>query len=82
MAIWHMERAYEVNPSNTSVQQEIRRLRGRRDGVEPTKLRLTRSALARMYIKGGLFGQAIAEIRQALTEDPDRPDLLILLASA
>jgi tetratricopeptide (TPR) repeat protein len=82
MAIWHMERAYEVNPSNPTVQQEVRRLRGRRDGVEPPKLRLTRSALARMYIKGGLYGQAIAEIRSALTEDPDRPDLQILLASA
>jgi tetratricopeptide (TPR) repeat protein len=82
MAIWHMERAYEVNPSNPTVQQEVRRLRGRRDGVEPPKLRLTRSALARMYIKGGLYGQAIAEIRSALTEDPDRPDLQTLLASA
>ncbi|MGD0173215.1 MAG: tetratricopeptide repeat protein [Anaerolineales bacterium] len=82
MAIWHMERAYEVNPSNTTVQQEVRRLRGRRDGVEPPKLRLTRSALARMYIKGGLFGQAIAEIRSALAEDPERPDLQTLLASA
>jgi tetratricopeptide (TPR) repeat protein len=82
MAIWHMERAYEVNPSNPTVQQEVRRLRGRRDGVEPPKLRLTRSALARMYIKGGLYGQAIAEIRSALAEDPDRPDLQILLASA
>ncbi len=82
MAIWHMERAYEVNPSNPTVQAEVRRLRGRRDGVEPPKLRLTRSALARMYIKGGLYGQAIAEIRSALNEDPDRPDLQILLASA
>jgi tetratricopeptide (TPR) repeat protein len=82
MAIWHMERAYEVNPSNPTVQQEVRRLRGRRDGVEPPKLRLTRSALARMYVKGGLFGQAIAEIRSALAEDPDRPDLQTLLASA
>jgi tetratricopeptide (TPR) repeat protein len=82
MAIWHMERAYEVNPSNPTVQQEVRRLRGRRDGVEPPKLRLTRSALARMYIKGGLYGQAIAEIRSALAEDPERPDLQVLLASA
>jgi tetratricopeptide (TPR) repeat protein len=82
MAIWHMERAYEVNPSNTTVQQEIRRLRGRRDGVEPPKLRLTRAALARMYIKGGLFSQAIAEIHSALVDDPDRPDLQVLLASS
>jgi tetratricopeptide (TPR) repeat protein len=82
MAIWHMERAYEVNPSNTTVQQEIRRLRGKRDGVEPPKLRLTRAALARMYIKGGLFSQAVAEIHSALADDPDRPDLQTLLASA
>src|SRR4030042_1237569 len=66
MAIWHMERAYEVNPSNPTVQQEVRRLRGRRDGVEPPKLRLTSYALARMYLKGGLYGPAIAEIRTAL----------------
>jgi tetratricopeptide (TPR) repeat protein len=81
-AIWHMERAHEVNPSNPTVQQEVRRLRGRRDGVEPTRLRLTRAALARMYIKGGFFAQAVAEIRAALEEDADRPDLQVMLASA
>ncbi|MCX6025210.1 MAG: tetratricopeptide repeat protein [Chloroflexi bacterium] len=81
-AIWHMERAHEVNPSNPTVQQEVRRLRGRRDGVEPARLRLTRAALARMYIKGGFFAQAVAEIRAALEEDADRPDLQVMLASA
>jgi len=81
-AIWHMERAHEVNPSNPTVQQEVRRLRGRRDGVEPVRLRLTRAALARMYIKGGFFAQAVAEIRAALEEDADRPDLQVMLASA
>jgi tetratricopeptide (TPR) repeat protein len=81
-AIWHMERAHEVNPSNPTVQTEVRRLRGRRDGVEPARLRLTRAALARMYIKGGFFAQAVAEIRAALEEDADRPDLQVMLASA
>jgi tetratricopeptide (TPR) repeat protein len=41
---------------------------------------LTRGALARMYAHGELYPQAIAELRAALTEDPERPDLQILLA--
>ncbi|HET7011899.1 MAG TPA: tetratricopeptide repeat protein, partial [Anaerolineales bacterium] len=79
-AIWHMERAFETNPSNPAIQQELRRLIGRRDGLEPHKVRLTRGALARMYAHGELFPQAIAELRSALQEDPDRPDLMVLLA--
>jgi tetratricopeptide (TPR) repeat protein len=79
-AIWHMERAFEVQPSNATIQDELRRLYGRRDGVEPPKMRLTRGALVRMYARGELYPQAIAEIRSALTEDAPRPDLEVLLA--
>jgi competence ComEA-like helix-hairpin-helix protein len=79
-AIWYMERASEAQPSNTAIKDELRRLYGRRDGIEPPKIRLTRGALARMYSKGGLFDQAIAELRAALAEDPQRPDLLVMLA--
>jgi cytochrome c-type biogenesis protein CcmH/NrfG len=79
-AIWHMERAFETNPANPAIQQELRRLIGRRDGLEPSKVRLTRGALARMYAQGELYPQAIAELQSALHEDPDRPDLQILLA--
>ena len=32
-AIWHMERAFEVQPSNAAIQGELQRLFGRRDGV-------------------------------------------------
>ncbi len=81
-AIWHMERAFEIQPANSTIQGELRRLYGRRDGMEPPKIRLTRGALARMYVKGELYQQAIAELRAALTEDPQRPDLLALLADA
>jgi tetratricopeptide (TPR) repeat protein len=79
-AIWHMERAFEAQPSNNAVQDELRRLYGRRDGVEPPKIRLTRGALVRMYARGELFQQAIAEIRVALSEDPQRVDLEVVLA--
>jgi tetratricopeptide (TPR) repeat protein len=81
-AIWHMERAFETQPSNPAIQGELRRLYGRRDGVEPTKIRLSRDALANMYSQGELFNQAITEIRAVLAEDPNRPDLQIMLARA
>jgi tetratricopeptide (TPR) repeat protein len=79
-AIWHMERAFEVQPSNSAIRDEVRRLFGRRDGIEPPKIRLTRGALARMYANGNLFQQSIGELRSALSEEPQRFDLLVLLA--
>ena len=81
-AIWHMERAFEVQPSNPAIQGELRRLYGRRDGVEPPKIRLSRDALANMYAQGELFNQAIAEIRSVLAEDANRADLQVMLARA
>ncbi|HBY07850.1 MAG TPA: hypothetical protein DEH22_08740, partial [Chloroflexi bacterium] len=79
-AIWHMERAFEAQPYNTAIQSELRRLFGRRDGMEPPKVHLTRGALARMYVKGNLYQQAIAELRAAIAENPQRYDLRVLLA--
>jgi tetratricopeptide (TPR) repeat protein len=81
-AIWHMERAFEVQPSNSAIQGEMRRLYGRRDGVEPPKIRLSRDALANMYAQGELFNAAITEIRSVLAEDANRPDLQVMLARA
>ncbi len=80
-AIYNMERAYEIQPTNSAIQDELKRLYGRRDGIEPAKIRLTRGALVRMYIRGELYPQAIAEIIAVLAEDPDRMDLEILLAN-
>jgi tetratricopeptide (TPR) repeat protein len=81
-AILHMERAFEVQPSNAAIQSELQRLFGRRDGVEPPKIRLTRGALAHMYVQGELYTQAISEIRAVLTHDQNRPDMQVLLARA
>jgi tetratricopeptide (TPR) repeat protein len=39
-AIWHMEMAFEVDPSNSAIQEELRRLIGKRDGIEPPRIRL------------------------------------------
>ncbi|MCZ2126253.1 MAG: tetratricopeptide repeat protein [Anaerolineales bacterium] len=79
-AIWHMERAFESQSSNSAIQSELQRLYGRRDGMEPPKVRMTRGALARIYTAGELYPQAIAEIRGVLAEDPQRADMQTLLA--
>jgi cytochrome c-type biogenesis protein CcmH/NrfG len=79
-AIYHMELAFESQPSNHAIQDELRRLFAKRDGIEPARIRLTRGALARMYAHGHLYEQAIAELQTALSEDPKRFDLQTLLA--
>ncbi len=79
-AIWHMELAFDSQPSNITIQEELKRLFGRRDGTHPTKIRLTRGALVRMYARGELYQQAIAEINSAVTEDIKRTDLEVFLA--
>jgi cytochrome c-type biogenesis protein CcmH/NrfG len=81
-AIWHMQRAFESHPSNTAVQGELQRLYGRRDGVEPPKIRMTNGALAHVYLQGELYAQAIAEIRSVEAQEPERMDMRVLLAYA
>src|SRR5688500_5290816 len=81
-AIWHMERAFETQPSNAAIQSELQRLYGRRDGVQPPRIRMTRGALAHMYVQGELYPQAISEIKSVLDEDGGRVDMQALLARA
>src|SRR5215207_4213407 len=81
-AIWHMERAFETQPSNAAIQSELQRWYGRRDGVQPPRIRMTRGALAHMYVQGELYPQAISEIKSVLKEDPSRNDMQVLLARA
>ena len=81
-AIWHMERAFEVNSTNNGVLSELRRLYGLRDGSEPARIHLTRGALCHIYTNAGEFQQAIDEIKSILAEDNTRNDLKTLLARA
>jgi tetratricopeptide (TPR) repeat protein len=79
-AIWHMERAFEAQPGSSDIQAELKRLYGKRDGLEPPRVRLTRAALARLYDRGDHYPQALAELNVALSEEPDRIDLKVLKA--
>lgn len=78
-ATWHMQRAYEIEPTNPSIKSELERISRLRGGQENSEILLTRYALARMYLKGGLHAQVIAELLAAIREEPQRLDLPCLL---
>lgn len=78
-SVLHMEKAFESQPYNSEIQVELKRLYGKRDGMEPPKVRLTQGALARIYIRGELINQGIAEMRSIIKENPNRYDLKSLL---
>ncbi|HLA43459.1 MAG TPA: tetratricopeptide repeat protein, partial [Aggregatilineales bacterium] len=81
-AIWHIERIYDVWSNNAVVINEIRRLYNLRDSKELDKVQMTHAALAHQYMKAQLYEQAIAELRGALENHPNRHDLRVLLAEA
>jgi tetratricopeptide (TPR) repeat protein len=81
-AAWCLERAFEQAADNELLEEELRRLYGQRDGVEPQRVQLTRGALARFYLKGDLLSRAINEFRDLLAEHPERTDLAVALAEA
>jgi len=82
VAVWYLERAFELASDNQIVEEELRHLYGHRDGIEPQRVQLTRGALARLYIRGDLLSRAIKELRALLDEQPERVDISIALAEA
>ena len=80
MAIEHMRRAFELQPANEGLQNELKRLILKKDGTQPDKIRLTRGALIKMYITGGLFDQAVSEALIGIRESPRRIDYKLALA--
>ena len=81
-AVQHMEHAFEMQPTNAMLKEELKRLHLKKDGVEPQTIRLTRGALINMYRRSGLYPQAIAELRIGLQTNPSRIDFKGYLAEA
>jgi len=81
-AIWYMERAFETAPNSEETRKALRRLYGKRDGTEPTRIKMNKAALARLYARGGQFRQAIDGFRALLELEAnrDRMDLKVALA--
>jgi predicted Zn-dependent protease len=84
-ALWQLERAWELAPAREEYAREVRadlqRLYRQR-GDAPGRLKPTRAALARTYMRGGLYDHAVTELRTLLVELPDRYDLQVMLAEA
>nr|NIP97440.1 tetratricopeptide repeat protein [Akkermansiaceae bacterium] len=81
-AIWQLERAFELVPGNSEVRRELLRLYGQYDGIDKTRLKLTRGALGRLYSRNGLYERAIGEFHAVLRQDPELPDIRVALVEA
>jgi tetratricopeptide (TPR) repeat protein len=80
IAIWHMERAFEIEPYNGAIQEELRDLSSSDGGIVRRGFGLNKAALARLYFRGGLYPMAATELTSLLEKSPDRFDLQVLLA--
>lgn len=79
-ALWYLERAHEIQPSNDELRAELLRLREMYYGGVPTRIELSSGALARVYARQGQYAQAINEFRRLLRNDSKRFDARIALA--
>ncbi len=82
-AIWHMERAFEMEPYNNAIQQELQTLYRQTSKKRlADSLPLTRRALAHLYFRSELYSLAVAEVQAVQAENGDPLDLDVLLAEA
>lgn len=79
-AIWHMERAFEKNPNNLGIQDELKKLYTLRDGVAPERINKTNGVLAYLYFNSGEYDQAEQTIQEILQMDVTRREMKTLLA--
>jgi tetratricopeptide (TPR) repeat protein len=81
-AIWHLERAFEQDPSDTYLIDELRRMYREHRQTENPRIQLTTAAVARQNIRSRDYDRAIEALRSALKRTPQRGDLRLLLAEA
>lgn len=74
-ALHHLERAFELNPGHSELRGELARL-------SPRSVSLNRAALARLYARGELWEKVVEELGVVLELDPQRLDLMVLMAEA
>ena len=81
-ATWHMERAFDLTPYNSGVREALSGLYAQLDVTPRHRLKLTRAALARFYIRGQLYPKAVGELRKMMRYNSDRLDIHVALAEA
>jgi tetratricopeptide (TPR) repeat protein len=81
-AVAEFEQALEVKPDMPELRNQLLRLYTEAWGSEYAQLRLSRAGLARLYARGHMLPQAIAEFRHVIADQPDRYDARAALAEA
>lgn len=79
-ALWYLERAYEIQPTNDELRRELVRLRQEYYGATNERLELTPGALARIYARQGQYAAAVNEFRRLLRHESQRYDARVALA--
>jgi tetratricopeptide (TPR) repeat protein len=79
-AVWYLERAYELSPENIEIQKELLRLYPEIGIRMQQRVEMTHGALARLYIREGLYPQAIQELESIIAQSPNRYDARVALA--
>ena len=79
-AVAQMRTAFDLAPSNRQVRAELHRLVASQTGQEAPNMKLTRSGLGRIYVRGGLGTQAADEFEALLRDDPEQADVEASLA--
>jgi len=81
-AVWHWQRAFELSPGNQQVRDALQRLVATNEMEISEPFKLTRAALARVYLRGQLYAQAVRELSDLVRMDPQRYDLRAALVEA
>lgn len=79
-ALWYLERAYEMQPTNDDLRRELTRVRELYYGADTERLELTSGALARIYARQGQYASAVNEFRRLLRQESQRYDARVALA--
>ncbi|MEN8097959.1 MAG: hypothetical protein ABFQ89_02690 [Chloroflexota bacterium] len=76
----HLTQAFEVQPYNTSIKEVLLKIRSIRNGGDASDAKMSRGALARIYLRGGNPRQAFEELSVALRSTPNIVSLRALMA--
>ena len=81
-SLWHIERAFDVQPGSTQVNDRLRELYKKFRDVDVDKIQLTAGAVANQYVKAGMHAEALELLDRTLKKVPDRADLQLIKARA
>ena len=81
-SLWHLERAFEVDPYNEALREELRQFYAEKYDDLPYRLPLTPGAAGHLYLQGEMYQQAVQVLQPALAAENDRVDLEVMLAEA